>query len=432
MVVSILAKIKSKKKSDYFIILGGGLDQKYLIENVKSLGYKIILFDKNKNCFASKKVNLFLNINFQNYKKIIFELKKLKKKNNIQYHGILTMGSDIPIILTKIAKALNLFSQNLYSAKVSQNKILMKKFFKKHKIKTPNFAIIDNFNKAKKFFINNKLSEVVIKPYNSSGSRGVFRIKNLHELKVYKKIIYKNYGQNKILIEEFIDGPQLSTESILFNGKIFTPGFSLRNYLDTKYLLPQIIENGGVMPNKLDRYRNKVEVIKLKLAKLLKINSGVIKGDFVLDKNNNIQIIEFTTRLSGGDFSESLAPLSNGINYVKELIKIYARKEITDNNLLIKKKIFCANRYFFTPPGKLQKIRGLNKIKKISNIKKLLFYYKVGEKVHHIDSHGKRLGVFVVTANSKEKLDKKIKKIYSTLNFKISNVWYKGISNKTI
>ena len=79
MVVSILAKIKSKKNGDYFIILGGGLDQKYLLENVKSLGYKIILFDKNKNCFASKQVDLFLNIDFQNYKKIIFELKKFKK-----------------------------------------------------------------------------------------------------------------------------------------------------------------------------------------------------------------------------------------------------------------------------------------------------------------------------------------------------------------
>ena len=182
----------------------------------------------------------------------------------------------------------------------------------------------------------------------------------------------------------------------------------------------------------MDGYRNKVEIIKIKLAKLLKIKKGVIKGDFVLDKNNEIQIIEFATRLSGGDFSESLAPLSNGINYVKELIKIYSREEIKINNLIKKKKTFCANRYFFTPPGKLQKIYGLNKIKKIGNIKKLLFYYKVGEKVDPIDSHGKRLGVFVVTANSSKNLEKKIKKIYNTLKFKISNVWYRGISNKTI
>ena len=231
------------------------------------------------------------------------------------------MGSDIPIIVTKIAKALNLFSQNLYSAKISQNKILMKKFFKKNNIETPNYAVVDSFNKAQKFFINNKLNQAIIKPFNSSGSRGVFKIKSLDELKVYKKIIHRNYGQKKILIEEFVDGPQLSTESIIYNSKIFTPGFSLRNYSDTSYLEPQIIENGGVMPNRLDGYRNKVEIIKIKLAKLLKIKKGVIKGDFVLDKNNEIQIIEFATRLSGGDFSESLAPLSNGINYLKKLIK---------------------------------------------------------------------------------------------------------------
>ena len=51
----------------------------------------------------------------------------------------------------------------------------------------------------------------------------------------------------------------------------------------------------------------------LKIVKEIDFNSGVIKGDFVIHKNK-VKIIEFAGRLSGGDFSESLVPLSTGKN----------------------------------------------------------------------------------------------------------------------
>ena len=46
-----------------------------------------------------------------------------------------------------------------------------------------------------------------------------------------------------------------------------------------------------------------------------------------------------------------------------------------------KKKFLCKwKTFFYSHTTEFKKIRGLNKIKKISNIKKLLFYYKIGEK----------------------------------------------------
>ena len=46
------------------------------------------------------------------------------------------------------------------------------------------------------------------------------------------------------MIEKYLDGPQVSTESFVVNGKIYNIGFADRNYKDMDKFLPNIIENG--------------------------------------------------------------------------------------------------------------------------------------------------------------------------------------------
>ena len=99
-----MAKIKSVSNKGYFIILGGALDQKYLLENVKSLDFKVILFDKKKFCYASKKVDIFFNIDFQKYKKIISVLKKLKKKIMFNIMEFLQWGLIFQLLSQKSQK----------------------------------------------------------------------------------------------------------------------------------------------------------------------------------------------------------------------------------------------------------------------------------------------------------------------------------------
>ena len=53
------------------------------------------------------------------------------------------------------------------------------------------------------------------------------------------------------MIEKYIEGPQLSTESIIINGKCYTIGFSDRNYEYLNKFSPYIIENGGDLPSAL-------------------------------------------------------------------------------------------------------------------------------------------------------------------------------------
>ena len=102
---------------NYFIVLGGSTDQLYIIKNIKELKYKTIIFDKNKNSPAFKISKLSFAIDFKKYKNVIKKLHQLKKNKDINYQGIITMGCDVPYIITKIAEEFNLQSKYYISQK---------------------------------------------------------------------------------------------------------------------------------------------------------------------------------------------------------------------------------------------------------------------------------------------------------------------------
>lgn len=409
----------------YFIVLGGGEDQLSLINNIKKLNYKIIIFDRNKNCIGFNNADFKINLDFIHYKKVIKKLSELKTRFNLNYRGVITMGSDVPYIIYKIAKKFKLFCNSSKIAKVSQNKILMKKLFKKIKIGTPSYKVVKNEKEIIDFWKNQKCKYLIIKPSDASGSKGVRVITSINQIKSAIKNVKKNTKKDFFMIEELVEGPQLSTESVLVNNKIFTPAIAYRDYSDVQNFLPQILENGGIISSEYLKYKPQIELIKKKIAKEMKFFKGTIKGDFVI-KDKKLMLIEFATRLSGGDFSETLGPLSNGVNYIEQAIKIAARKKINLKDLKPKFFKIISNKYFFLPEGKLEKISGIKKLRKIKEIHKINFYYELNSKIPKIDSHGKRVGVFIVMGNKESNVRKIIDKVYNTVKFKVSNKWYYG------
>lgn len=411
------------KNNAYVIVLGGSQDQIYIFSRIKKLGFNSICIDKKKNSIAKKFADRFINLDFKNTELIYRSIKRL----NLTIVSVITMGADNPHLVAKLANLMNIRGGiSLKTAEICKNKLKMKKIFKKIKIPTSNYIYTKNKTKINLFF--KKFKKIIIKPINLAGSKGVFLIQNKNDLELSLKKLKKIIGNNLFLVEEYLDGRQISTETIISNKKINTLGFADRNYSDTKKFYPQVIENGGTVPSNNYKYKKGIDKIILKIVKEIDFNSGVIKGDFVIHKNK-VKIIEFAGRLSGGDFSESLVPLSTGKNYVEDAIRISTGEKIDINKQKFKYKYYVANRYFFLPKGKLQKIKNINKIKNLKSIKKFKLFYKTGDRINDLIYHGSRAGVFIVKTKSKIQMNKIIDFVYKNLNFKISNKWVNGSPN---
>ena len=100
----------------------------------------------------------------------------------------------------------------------------------------------------------------MLKPIDQAGSRGVALTEvNSENLKELYLTALSHSDEKLILIEEFIPGPQISTEHVIYEGNIYTPGFADRNYDDLERFLPQIMENGGWVPSKYFDYKESIE-----------------------------------------------------------------------------------------------------------------------------------------------------------------------------
>ena len=403
--------------SKTLLVLGGGPDQLFMIRTAKSMGLTTIVLDKDAEAPGFSVADYHAVVSTRDLTAMKDFVDQHKQRIG-PVHGVSTMGSDIPQMVSALAHFLGTPAISPISARWATEKYEMKERFREAGVATPWYQLVDSAQVVREILVDRGVS-MVIKPVDQAGSRGVSLIREAAEAEQLFAHAFENSGNGRVLLEEFVTGPQLSTESIMLDGEIITPGYADRNYEEMQDFLPQIMENGGWVPSLYEEQRVTVEAMVKKAALALGITNGVVKGDVVLSSAGPV-IIEIAARLSGGDFSESLVPLGTGINYVETVIKLAIAEKPDPISLPPKQNLVVANRYFFAPPGTLLDIHGLDAIANLNWAAKLDIWYQPGDRLPDIRSHGHRTGVFVVTGPDRETVQKRIDYVYKTVQFDVS------------
>ena len=409
------------------LVLGGGSDQVFMIKTAQEMGHETACVDGNKHAPGLSLSDYSKAVSFTDIDDVIDFCKKLISRG-VNLNGVSTMGSDIPQIVSKVAAYFNWSGPSADTGKWATHKYEMKQRFSEKQIPVPRYGLVKTKEEIIDLRNEWQVDKVIIKPTDRAGSRGVRIINQNDDPEIALEYALKFSLNNEILLEEFVTGPQISTETIMYNGKGVTPGFADRVYDDTQTFLPAIMENGGWLPSGVSpESRTEISSLVENAARALGVSNGAAKGDVVICPKRGPLIIEMAARLSGGDFCESLVPLSSGINYVRTVIDIALNSDsINLSDLTPNKNNYVANRYFFVSPGTLEDISGLEYVKQLPEICKLELNYDVGSMLPKIDSHAKRTGVFVLKGSTKTSVQKLIHNIYKNVKFKVDGQWVTG------
>lgn len=406
------------------LLLGASNDQLFIIKTAHELGVETAVLDANPDAPGLKLATYSAPINFSDIPKVIEFVNDLKNKG-VNVCGVTTMGSDVPHIIAKIAKAFNWVGPSEETGQIATNKYEMKCCFRDKGIPIPQFSLVNSAQEIKDRWQKWNCKKVIIKPTDRAGSRGVRLIEKQEEVEEAFQYALSNSKIGQVQLEEYLDGLQISTESILTKDKCVTPGFADRVYENMQAFWPQIMENGGWVPTVLNSSaRAEVNDLVEKAARAFGIVKGVSKGDVVLHPSRGPMMIEMAARLSGGDFCESLVPLGTGVNYVEAALRIALDEPVDFEKLKPTKNLAVANRYFFPPAGALEGIVGVEEIEKMPEVVKMNFFYKVGDNIPVIQNHGQRAGVIVVVSANREAAQALVDKIYSTIRFKINGKYF--------
>lgn len=397
------------------LVLGAGRDQKFLISTAKQMGLFVVAVDSDHDAVARNLCDVFAPISNRSVGEIV---KFCQEDGRIRgrVDGVITMGSDIPDVVSSVAARLGAPHIPFASAVAARDKGAMKEALSAGGVRVPPYRLCRNKTEFRAA-IGELGLPVVLKPLRMAGSKGVFLISDLKESATLWEKSSLVSGERTLLVEKFIDGPQISTESLIIERSLHTVGFADRNYDEMTRFLPQIMENGGWVPSDQKRHKEEIDEQLTRAASALDISNHTLKGDIVLGSAGPY-VIEVAARLSGGDFCESLVPLHSGENYVEAAIDLCLGNKPDVQRYSKDSEIHVANRYFFAAAGQLlDRIEGLEEAERHPLVKKLEIWVKPGDYLPMLESHSARSGVFVIAATSRHEAEHVVEWVYDRVKF---------------
>ncbi len=235
--------------SKTLLIVSGGIEAADAAKRAKEMGHYVVVSDRDPQApgFAFADSCLIADVYGANETAAAAERynRKIRKID-----GVICVAADAPITAATVAQRLRLPGISIAAAELACDKLAMKRRFAECGVPVPWFAEIPTPQALQRVAIE-RGRDLVIKPVDSRGSRGVQRVAQVADLDKAFLFARSHSPSERVMVEQYLDGPQVSTESVIVDGRCFTPGFSDRNYEYLERYAPFFIENGGDLPSHL-------------------------------------------------------------------------------------------------------------------------------------------------------------------------------------
>ncbi|HLW96519.1 MAG TPA: ATP-grasp domain-containing protein [Solirubrobacteraceae bacterium] len=315
--------------------------------------------------------------------------------------GVICIASDVPLTVASVAAELGIPGIPVASALLATDKLAMKERFAADGIRVPWFAAVDSREELDSLLGQRGLP-AVLKPVDSRGARGVLLLTEEIDAGWAYATSRAQSPSGRLLLEQYLPGPQISTESLVIGGRAHTIGLADRNYRQLARFAPFVIEDGGELPSALadDELAGVLELVQ-RATESLGVRDGVVKGDVVLSGGEPF-VIELAPRLSGGYLCTYEIPLSTGVDFVGIAIRIALGEEIPPAELIPAASRGVAQRWLFPSPGRVQRVAGVEEVAHRPEVALCEVRVAEGDEIGPVDSHPARAGVIIATGATRE------------------------------
>ena len=310
--------------------------------------------------------------------------------------AILTLATDLPVrTVAAVVERLGLVGISVDTAFKATNKILMREALRENNVPVPNFYKCT----SKEEFLDAVKQiggKCVCKPADSSGSRGVRMLSHCDSDEMLSDAYYysREYATGgEVIVEEFMEGPEVSVESIISDDEVFT--LAVTDKITTGP--PFFVEIGHSQPSQLSSSAL-MEIGKIAIAAIKTLgicNSAAHTEIIVTDKGP--RIVEIGARMGGDHIATHLVPLSTGIDMVKSCIEI-ALGETPNIEQVFHKG--SAIGYLMSPVGRISRIEGVQQAKGMSGVKCVYINKTIGEYSTTVRNSADRTGYIIAQAEN--------------------------------
>ena len=379
--------------SKVIMILGAGIMQLPAYQAAKKNGWISLGADGNPQAPCRRMADHFIDVDLKD--RIGLAEKALEFQEKLGLDGVFTCGTDFSSSVAWVAEKLGLPGISYQTALDCTDKYRMRTLFKEKDIPCPAFREIDEDSDPEQA-VRGLSYPLVVKPVDNMGGRGVVTVTDPEELREAVKEAVKFSRTNRAIVEEYMDGPEFSLDSLIYQGRMQISGFADRHI----FFPPYFIEMGHTLPTSLG-LSDQQEIIRVfeNAVRALGIVNGAAKGDIKLT-SRGVMIGEIAARLSGGYMSGWTYPYASGIPLVEKGMRIAMGLDPGSLEQGISRT--SSERAFISIPGRIRDILNLEEAHDIAGVKDIFLRVEEGDDIAFPVNNVTKCGNVIAVAESRE------------------------------
>lgn len=380
------------------LILGAGTMQIPAIEAARSKGYRTIVADVDPSAPGVRLADVFEKIDLKDKEGMLAAARRHRAAAGLD--GVFTAGTDFSATVAYVAEQLGLPGVSHEVALNASDKARMRACFRRAGVPHPRFAVVDGASRPAAGVPCDNLSDltlpVVVKPVDNMGARGVVKIVDRAALPEAIGDASRFARSGRVIVEEFIEGPEFSIDSVVVHGRVIPTGVADRHIRFDPYF----VEVGHTIPTKIaGEAESELLAVFSDGVHALGIENGVAKGDVFLGPDGPV-VGEIAARLSGGYMSGWTFPLSSGVDLTGAALD--QALGIGPVSLEPSRTHTAAERALISCDGIVAEMVGIDCAKHVEGVRELFLRVSSGAPVRFPRNNVEKCGNVIAVAEARE------------------------------
>ncbi|HET7515399.1 MAG TPA: ATP-grasp domain-containing protein, partial [Gaiella sp.] len=371
-----------------------GRHQRRAIAQARERGLRVVAVDRNEDAPGLATADVAEVVDFAD----VDAVEEVARRHDVD--GSLTVSADraVPVVAA-VTERLGLPTIGTDVAHRMTHKIAMRRTLAEEGIPQPPFAAVRNLAEGRSALETVGLP-AVLKPVDSGGQRGLFRVENAGDLESHLHSVLAESPGREAILEGFVDGVEMNGIVVVRDGDARTVTLSDR-------LRP---EGAGFGVGWIHLYPASIHSDQLDLAvrvaersvAALGLRDGIAFPQLIASPDGGVVVVEVAARIPGGQMAD-LVRHAVGVDLVELALRFALGEPIPDDIALPRFSQPLAIRFLTASPGPLPtgtvtRIGPLTDVLDAPGVVQAETYLAVGETIRPVRLDGDRRGYVIATA----------------------------------
>jgi biotin carboxylase len=378
------------------LFVGAGRHQRRAILRARERGLTVVAVDRNPAAPGLRVADVREVVDFVD----VDAVEDVARRHAVD--GVLTVSADraVPVVAA-VAERLGLPSIGSSVAHRLTHKIAMRRVLAEEGLPQPAFAAVRNLAEGRAAIESVGLP-AVLKPVDSGGQRGVFRIDSPGDLESHLHAVLAESPGQEAIYERYVDGTEM-------NGIVIVRGGDARLVTLSDRLRPPGIGFGvgwihvypaSIHSDQLERAEWAAERSVVALG----LRDGIAFPQLIASPDGGVAVVEVAARIPGGQMAD-LVRHAVGVDLVDVALRFALGEAVPDEIALPRFSQPLAIRFLTAQPGPLPtgtvtRIGSLDAVLASQGVVQAETYLIEGETIRPVRLDGDRRGYVIATADT--------------------------------